>query len=290
MINEKNTEIAIIGGSGFYDLDSIKNQDCISIKTPYGLPSDKIITGEISGVSIAFLPRHARGHKLNPSEVNYRANLYALKKLGITKVISSTAVGSLREEIEPTDMVIPDQYFDNTFKRDKTYFENGIVAHVSMANPICPFHSELAKEVALEVGIKTHMGGTYFNMEGPQFSSKGESEVYKRLGFSIIGMTQAIEAKLAKELEMCFIPLAFVTDYDCWHPGHDSVSVEMVVGNLKRNRKNAIKLIKKLILRIKESVPTCSCNTSLQFSFVNDPKTLKKETVDRLGPVIEKYI
>jgi len=290
MTNIMSVKIAVIGGSGFYDIDSLSDIKVISVNTPFGKPSDDITTGILSDQRIAFLPRHGKGHTLNPSEVNYRANLFALKELGVEKIISSTAVGSLKEEIKPTDLVIPDQYFDNTFKRQKTYFEKGIVAHVSMANPACPFYTELARKTADEIGIKTHIGGTYFNMEGPQFSSRGESEVYKKLDFSIIGMTQAIEAKLAKELEICFIPLAFVTDYDCWHPEHDSVSVDMVISNLNKNRDNALKLIKNLLLKINNSKPSCNCNNSLKFSFVSDPKKVDDKIKERLMPVIKKYI
>lgn len=290
MSNEKKIEVAIIGGSGFYDMNSLSDPDSIKVETPYGSPSEKIITGQLAGQSVAFLPRHGKGHRMNPSEVNYRANLFALKKLGVKILLSSTAVGSLKEDIEPTDLVIPDQYFDNTYRREKTYFEKGLVAHVSMANPVCPHYTLIAEEAASEIGIKTHMGGTYFNMEGPQFSSKGESEIYKKLGFSIIGMTQAVEAKLAKELEMCFVPLAFVTDYDCWHPEHDSVSVDMVVENLNKNRDNAIKLIEKLVEKIADSASTCSCNSSLKFSFANNLKDIDKSTAERLHPIIKKYI
>lgn len=286
----EKTEIAIIGGSGFYKMDSLKNHDYIRIDTPYGSPSEKILTGELNENRVAFLSRHGIGHRLNPSEVNYRANLYALKLLGVKKLISFTAVGSLKEEIEPTHIVIPDQYFDNTFKREKTYFEDGFVAHVSMAKPVCPFFSDMIFNIAKDIGLKVHKGGTYFNMEGPQFSSMGESNVYRKLGFSIIGMTQAIEAKLARELEMCFIPVAFVTDYDCWHPETESVTAEMVVENLNRNVINGIKLLDKALTDILSAKPDCLCGSSLENSLLSDPDKVTNKTKNRLKPVIKKYI
>ncbi len=290
MESRETADIGIIGGSGFYDIDSLSDTEVLDIKTPFGDTSYHIVTGNFEGKKIAFLPRHGKNHSLNPSEVNYRANLYAMKKIGVKILISSTAVGSLKEEIHPTDIVIPDQYFDSTFKREKTFFEKGIVAHVSMANPVCPALTQTAKESALKIGLKTHMGGIYFNMEGPQFSSRGESNTYRKMGFSIIGMTQAIEAKLARELEMCFVPLAFVTDYDCWHPDHDSVSVEMVIDNLKKNRENAIRLISELLNNIDISVTDCTCRDSLKYSLVTDPLKLEKDVKERLFPLIKKYL
>ncbi len=286
----EKTEIAIIGGSGFYKMDSLKNHDHIRIDTPYGSPSEKILTGELKGNRIAFLSRHGTGHRFNPSEVNYRANLYALKLLGVKKLISFTAVGSLKEEIEPTHIVIPDQYFDNTFKREKTYFEDGFVAHVSMAKPVCTFFPGMIFNTAKKIGLKVHKGGTYFNMEGPQFSSIGESNIYRKLGFSIIGMTQAIEAKLARELEMCFIPVAFVTDYDCWHPETESVTAEMVVATLNRNVKNGMKLLEMALPDIQSAKPDCLCGSSLGNSLLSDPDKVTGETKKRLMPLIGKYM
>ena len=289
---EKTTEnrIGIIGGSGLYNLDLIQNREFVQIETPYGKPSDKIITGNIGEAGVAFLSRHGTGHRLNPSEVNYRANLYALKILGVNKLISSTAVGSLKEDIKPTHLLIPDQYIDNTFKREKTYFEKGMVAHVSMANPVCPFYTKTAYETAKRIGIKTHHGGTYFNMEGPQFSSKAESESYRRANYSVIGMTQALESKLAKELEICFIPLAFITDYDCWHPETEHVTAEMVVENLSRNISNGLKLIEELIEAINSTESDCSCHNSLNGAILTDMTRLQPDTLDRLRPIIEKYL
>ncbi|MEN8223436.1 MAG: S-methyl-5'-thioadenosine phosphorylase [Acidobacteriota bacterium] len=286
--NEKR--IGIIGGSGLYNLDIIKNRELVDIDTPYGKPSDKVVTGDINGVKIAFLARHGRGHRFNPSEVNYRANLYAMKILDVNKLISSTAVGSLKEKIEPTHLLIPDQYIDNTFKREKTFFEKGLVAHVSMANPVCPYHTKAAFEIAKEIGLKVHLGGTYFNMEGPQFSSKAESETYRQAGCSVIGMTQAVEAKLAKELGICFIPLAFITDYDCWHPETEHVSAEMVVENLNKNISNGLNLIEKMIAEINTSSPDCNCQNSLNGAILTDLSALDHKTLDRIKPIIEKYL
>ncbi len=289
-LNSTGNRIGIIGGSGLYNLDAIENIKLEEIDTPYGKPSDKVVTGEIGGANVAFLARHGAGHRLNPSEVNYRANLYAMKVLGVNKLISSTAVGSLKENIKPTHLLIPDQYIDNTFKREKTYFEKGIVAHVSMANPVCPFYTRIAYDTAKEMGIESHFGGTYFNMEGPQFSSKSESEFYRRADCSVIGMTQALEAKFAKELEMCFVPLAFITDYDCWHPETAHVTAEMVVENLNKNILSGLKLIKKLITTINSTESNCQCNNSLEGALLTDLNNLQDDTLKRMKPVIEKYL
>jgi len=286
----ENNRIGIIGGSGLYNLDAIENSELIEVDTPYGNPSDKIVAGNIGKAKVAFLSRHGRGHKYNPSEVNYRANLYALKILGVNRLISSTAVGSLKENIKPTHLLIPDQYIDNTFKREKTYFEKGIVAHVSMANPVCPFYSKIAFETAENIGLRTHFGGTYFNMEGPQFSSKAESEFYRKADCSVIGMTQALEAKLARELEICFIPLAFITDYDCWHPEADHVTADMVVENLNKNIANGLKLITDLIAVVNSAVSDCNCSKSLEGAMLSNLTGLDENTLSRMGPVIEKYL
>ncbi len=289
-LNPVENRIGIIGGSGLYNLDVIKNRELADIDTPYGKPSDNVITGKIGEANVAFLARHGAGHRLNPSEVNYRSNLYAMKVLGVDKLISSTAVGSLKEDIKPTHLLIPDQYIDNTFKREKTYFEKGIVAHVSMAHPVCPFYSKIAYNTAMKTGIETHFGGTYFNMEGPQFSSKSESESYRRSDCSVIGMTQALEAKFAKELEICFIPLAFITDYDCWHPDSENVTAEMVVNNLNKNISSGLQLVKNLIAAIDSTRSNCQCNNSLEGAILTDLNNLQSDTLRRMKPIIEKYM
>ncbi len=282
-------KIGIIGGSGFYDME-FEDAKYVDLDTPFGRPSEKILIGKVGGVDIAFLSRHGIGHRFSPSEVNYRANLYALRSLGVKNLISFTAVGSLKEELEPTDLVIPDQYYDNTFKREKTYFENGIVAHVSMAEPTCSSLTEHAYRIAKEIGLKVHKGGTYFNMEGPQFSSRAESFAYRHHDFSIIGMTQAIEAKLAKELEMCFLPLAFVTDYDCWHEDTKNVSVDMVIEYLNKNTKNAQKLVNLLANRLDSNTEECSCDRSLEYAIMTNHKYISTETYKRMKLIIEKYV
>lgn len=286
----EQVEIGIIGGSGFYQMKGIEDSQYREIDTPFGKPSERIMLGKIGGKPIAFLSRHGMGHRFTPSEVNYRANLYAMKKLGVRKLFSVSAVGSLKEEMKPTDLVIWDQYFDNTFKRAKTYFEDGVVAHVSMAEPTCPALSQFAFEHAENVGLDVHKGGTLFNMEGPQFSSKGESNIYRQWGLSIIGMTQVIEAKLARELEMCFTPLSFITDYDCWHPETAHVTVDMVIEYLNKNTESAGKLVRALVEDIDAVVPGCTCGSALQYSIMTNPDTISAETYKKMELIIGKYI
>lgn len=286
----EQVEIGIIGGSGFYRMRNVQNNRYVKLDTPFGQPSEQFMIGELNGRSVAFLSRHGLGHRLNPSEVNYRANLFAMKLLGVEKLISVTAVGSLKEEIEPMHLVIPDQYFDNTFKRDKTFFEEGIVAHVSMAEPTCTYLTDLAATEARQIGLKVHQGGTYFNMEGPQFSSKAESHFYRRQGFSVIGMTQAVEAKLAMELEMCFLPCAFVTDYDCWHEEEGPVNVEMVVEYLNKNVDNALKLIESLTISMERERIHCNCGESLKYALITNPELYPESIVKKLNPIIRKYL
>ena len=289
--NMEQVEIGIIGGSGFYHMKGIEEPSYLDVNTPFGKPSEKILLGKIRGKSIAFLSRHGIGHRYSPSEVNYRANLYAMKTLGVHKLFSVSAVGSLKEELKPMDLVIWDQFFDNTFKRQKTYFEDGIVAHVSMAEPTCPYLTQFAYEQAKEIqGLDVHQGGTLFNMEGPQFSSKAESNTYRKLGFSIIGMTQAIEAKLARELEMCFAPLSFVTDYDCWHEEEEHVSVDMVIQYLNKNTENAGKLVQKLVDRIGSVKPGCQCGSSLQAALITNRDSIPAAVHEKLDLLIGKYI
>lgn len=286
----EHVEIGIIGGSGFYQMKGIEDSHSVEMDTPFGRPSEKFLLGNIQGKPIAFLSRHGIGHRFNPSEVNYRANLFAMKKLGVQKLISVSAVGSLKEELKPMDLVIWDQFFDNTFKRAKTYFENGLVVHVSMAEPTCPCLSQLAYEQAQKVGLSAHKGGALFNMEGPQFSSKAESNIYRQLGLSIIGMTQVIEAKLARELEMCFVPLSFVTDYDCWREEVEHVSVEMVIHYLNKNAENAGNLIRAILDNISKVKFDCGCGKSLQNAIITSPEAIPEDTYKRLEPMIGKYI
>jgi 5'-methylthioadenosine phosphorylase len=285
-----HAEIAVIGGSGFYRMKGIADSRYIEVDTPFGKPSEKILIGTMKGRAIAFLSRHGIGHRLLPSEVNYRANLFALKKLGAGTLISVSAVGSLQEELKPMDLVIWDQFFDNTFKREKTYFGKGFAAHVSMADPTCPVLSEQAYEAAKKTGIRVHKGGTLFNMEGPQFSTRAESNIYRKLGLSIIGMTQAVEAKLARELELCFVPLSFVTDYDCWHEEEEAVSVDMVIEYLNKNVENAGKLITALVDTIDKERSKCNCAKALQNAIITNTDLIDEETIENLQPIIGKYI
>jgi 5'-methylthioadenosine phosphorylase len=283
-------EIGIIGGSGFYDMDGLAEAHSVKLKTPFGSPSEKLMLGKLHGRSVAFLSRHGHGHYLNPSEVNYRANLYAMKMLNVEYLFSITAVGSLKEELKPGELVIPDQYFDMTFKREKTFFENGIVAHVPLADPTCRPLSQLAYRLARESGLTVHLGGTYCNMEGPQFSSRAESQAYRQLGFSLIGMTQALEAKLARELEMCFLPLALVTDYDCWHQSEESVTVEMVIANLNKAVAGVKKLLPLIIGAIPEKRDACACASALATSIITAPPMIPEKIYKKLELIIGKYI
>ncbi|NIM16615.1 MAG: S-methyl-5'-thioadenosine phosphorylase [Candidatus Aminicenantes bacterium] len=286
----EHAEIGIIGGSGFYRMKGIEDSHYIELDTPFGKPTERILLGKIWGKPFAFISRHGIGHRYNPSEVNYRANLFALKMLGVSKLLSVAAVGSLKEEMKPMDLVIWDQYFDNTFKRAKTFFEDGVVAHVSMAEPTCECLSRLAYEKAKAMGLGVHKGGTLFIMEGPQFSSKGESFTYRKLGFDVIGMTQVPECKLARELEMCYLPLSFVTDYDCWHEEEEPVTVDMVIEYLNKNVENAGKLVQDIIGDIDKEDPTCNCSSALQYSIITNPDSISNATYKKLEPIIGKYI
>ncbi len=281
-------EIGIIGGSGFYEMDGLEQVHQVKLTTPFGAPSSPLVLGRLHNRPVAFLARHGLGPVLNPSEVIYRANLFAFKMLNVSRVVSITAVGSLKEEIKPTDLVIPDQYVDATWKREKTFFENGLVAHVSMADPVCPVLCAQAAELAGRIGVITHPGGIYYNMEGPQFSSRGESNTYRQLGYSVIGMTQAVEAKLARELEMCFLPLAFITDYDCWH--QEPVNVEMVVSYLQKNVGTAKEIVFELCRELPPTRKGCSCGQSLAQAIISAPQLIPEKTYKQLDLIIGKYI
>ncbi len=284
----EDIKIGIIGGSGIYDIEGVENVETVEIDTPFGKPSDKIIVGVLKGVKFAFLPRHGRGHKISPSELNFRANIYAFKKLGVEKVLSISAVGSLKEELKPRDFVIPDQLFDRTKNRASTFFGDGIVAHVGFAEPFCPEFSKIAYETAKQIGINVHKGGTYICMEGPQFSTKAESSVYRGLGFSIVGMTALPEAKLAREAEMCYVTVALVTDYDCWKEDEE-VSVEKILANLSVNSDNAKKFIKTILPKLAET-SVCSCQSALAMSIVTSADAIPKETLKKVKLLVGKYI
>lgn len=284
-----NAKIGVIGGSGLYQIENLQHIIEVDINTPFGKPSDKIITGTLKGIPVAFLPRHGRGHKIMPTEVPFRANIFALKSLGVEYVLSISAVGSLNESIQPLDLVIPDQLIDRTRSRINTFFGNGLVVHISFAEPFCPILSTLLYETIKELGIRVHKGGTYIAMEGPAFSTRAESLLYRSWGASVIGMTALPEAKLAKEAEMCYATIACVTDYDCWHETEGPVNVEMIVTNLLKNAENAKKIITTLIGRIPPK-RDCSCATTLKNAIITAPEVIPDQIKRDLGLLINKYV
>ncbi|GHO42644.1 S-methyl-5'-thioadenosine phosphorylase [Ktedonospora formicarum] len=285
--------IGVIGGSGLYQMEGMSEVEEIAIETPFGAPSDTITLGKVEGVSMAFLPRHGRGHRFSPSEVPSCANIWALKSLGVQYVISVSAVGSLREDYEPRDLVIPDQLFDRTKSRVNSFFEGGIVAHCPFADPFCPELSAILLESARALGdVTVHKGGTYVCMEGPLFSTKAESNLNRKLGFDLIGMTALPEAKLAREAELCYAVIACVTDYDCWHEAHDAVSVEMVVSNLSANVANAQRILR---LAAQKLAPTredvsCRCESALASAIMTDPVRIPQEVKEKYSLLVSKYL
>jgi len=285
--------IGVIGGSGLYAIEGLSRQREVQIETPFGRPSDALVMGELDGVPVAFLPRHGRGHRIAPAEVPSRANIYALKSLGVEWILSVSAVGSLREDFAPLDLVIPDQLFDRTKMRPSTFFEDGIVAHVAMAEPFCPHLSGMLWESMSGLGdIRAHRGGTYICIEGPQFSTKAESRVYRQWGCDIIGMTALPEAKLAREAEMCYATIACITDYDVWHESEDPVTVEMVIQNLTRNVANAKRIIRDVVGRLPadRSHVSCSCASALKDTIMTDRALLTPEQRSRYALLAEKYL
>jgi len=281
--------IGIIGGSGLYSMAGLTNTREIRVKTPFGDPSDAIVTGTLEGRRVAFLARHGRGHRISPSEINFRANIYALKTLGVERIISVSAVGSLREDVAPLDFVVPDQFFDRTRTRVSTFFGGGIVAHVSFDRPTCPALSAQLTAAAESAGVKVHRGGTYVCMEGPQFSTLAESHTYRGLRFDIIGMTNLTEAKLAREAEICYATFAMVTDYDCWHPSHDAVTVDQIIAVLTKNTENVQRAIREAVRALDESRP-CKCGSALAHAILTDRKAIPAAAKKRLAPIIGKYI
>ncbi len=284
-------KIGIIGGSGLYDMEGIEIKSKERIFTPFGNPSDELIMGKLKGKEVVFLPRHGKGHKLLPSEINYRANIWALKKLGVSKIISVSAVGSLKEQIRPLDIVLIDQYYDRTKFRQSTFFGNGIIAHIDFAHPICLELRGLLYEVGQEVGegAKLHLGGTYCNIEGPAFSTKVESLLYKSWGFDVVGMTNLTEAKLAREAEICYASMAMVTDYDCWSEEEDRVNVNMVIENLGKNAQVAKKIIKQTIEKISVQ-KKCECNNALHNAILTPKDKIPVSVKDQLEPILSKYL
>jgi len=283
-------KIGIIGGSGLYQIEGIKNVKEATVATPFGKPSDKFTIGKLEGKDVVFLPRHGRGHRINPSEVNYRANIYALKKLNVDRIISVTACGSLRQDFKPLDFVLPDQFVDRTNQaRHMTFFEKGIVAHLSFADPVCAALRQVIQKAINGLGLTVHFGGTYLNMEGPAFSTRAESNLYRNWGMDLIGMTNMSEAKLAREAEICFVTLASITDYDCWYNSEKEVTLEMVMHNLAKNVDNSKKIIKRVIRDIPE-VRSCECSSALANAIVTDRKLIPARVKKDLKPIIGKYI
>ncbi|MFL6213999.1 MAG: S-methyl-5'-thioadenosine phosphorylase [Blastocatellia bacterium] len=285
-------KIGVIGGSGLYQMAALTEVEEVKMETPYGDPSDAFIIGTLNGVRVAFLPRHGRGHRFTPTEVPYRANIYAMKMLGVERIISASAVGSLREEFKPMDIAFPDQFFDRTRQRPSTFFGDGVVAHVSMAHPVCGDLCDTLEQAAKAelAGIDIHRGGTYLCMEGPAFSTVAESNVYRSWGMSIIGMTNLQEAKLAREAEICYATMALVTDYDCWHPEHDYVTVEMIIDYLNHNAENAQKLIASAVTRLATTERACKCGHSLRHAIITAPDKITPEAKQRLQAIIGKYV
>ena len=281
--------IGIIGGSGLYDMAELTDREERTVATPFGDPSAPYVTGTLRGKRVAFLARHGAGHRLMPSELNYRANIYGLKVLGAEYILSASAVGSLKEAYKPMDLVIPDQFMDRTRGRQSTFFGNGLVAHVGFAHPFCKPLSRIAFESAQRAGATVHRGGTYVCMEGPQFSTLAESNLYRSWGMDIIGMTNLQEAKLAREAEICYSTIALVTDYDCWHPSHDEVTVDMIVANLTQNARTAQQVIASAV----EALPferTCECATALKHALITRPEAVPAETRERLAPIAGRYL
>ncbi len=284
----KKAEIGIIGGSGLYAMPGLTNLREERVSTPFGDPSDTFILGELEGRSVAFLARHARGHRILPSELNFRANIFAMKSLGVERILSVSAVGSLKEEHKPTDFVIPDQFIDRTYARVSTFFGEGIVAHVAFGDPVCATVAGTFQSACDSVGVTGKSGGAYVCMEGPQFSTRAESNLYRSWGADVIGMTNLQEAKLAREAEICYATLAMVTDYDCWRAGHDDVTVDQVVAVLHQNADNASKVVRAAVAAM-PTARTCACANALQHAILTDRKAIPAETRQKLALLLDKY-
>jgi len=285
----KDIRCGIIGGTGVDEIEDLTNREEIKVNTPFGSPSSKIIAGKLKDIKVAFLSRHGKGHILLPSEINYRANIFALKKLGVENILSVSAVGSLKEEIEPLNIVLPDQFFDRTRKIVSTFFGNGIVAHVNFADPICASLKNIVYNVCMELEIEAVNGGTYVCIEGPHFSSRAESNFFRKFSFDVIGMTNLPEAKLAREAEICYSTVALVTDYDCWHNEYREVDIEMVFENLIKNSENAKKIIRNTILKMPEK-KSCDCSKALENAIITREDLITDEIKEKLNPIIGNYL
>lgn len=281
--------LGVIGGSGLYEMEAMTNVRRVTVRTPFGSPSDDLVVGEIAGRTLAFLPRHGRGHRIPPSQINYRANIYALKKIGVRWVLSISAVGSMKESIRPGDIVVVDQFYDHTKFRPNTFFSDGIVGHIMFADPVCPRLTDLAYASAKKVLKRTHRGGTYLCMEGPAFSTRAESNIYRKWGVDVIGMTNMPEAKLAREAELCYATLALATDYDCWHESEEDVSIGAVLAIIRQNVENS----KRIIREIAKGLPgkgECACAATLKHAIITDRKKIPAAARKRLSLLIGKYL
>ena len=285
----RQAEIGIIGGSGLYSMPGLTDVREVKQETPFGDPSDPYVLGTLEGRKVAFLARHGRGHRILPTELNFRANVYGFKQLGVERIVSVSAVGSLKEEHKPLDFVIPDQFFDRTRHRVDTFFGEGIVAHIAFADPVCPQLSQVVEGACKKVGVIGKRGGTYLNMEGPQFSTKAESNVYRSWNMDVIGMTNLQEAKLAREAEICYVTVAMVTDYDCWHPHHDSVTVDQIVAVLVKNAENAAKVVRETVAAV-PSARSCKCGSALAHAILTDRDKIPAATIQKLSLVLNKYL
>lgn len=285
----QQAEIGIIGGSGLYSMPGLTEVHEENVQTPFGEPSDAFVLGMLEGRKVAFLARHARGHRILPSELNFRANIYALKALGVERIVSVSAVGSLKEEHKPTDFVVPDQFIDRTFQRVSTFFGHGIVAHVGFGDPVCPEVAAAISQSCKDAHVVGKTGGTYICIEGPQFSTKAESNLYRSWGADVIGMTNLQEAKLAREAEICYATVAMVTDYDCWHPGHDSVTVDQIVRVLNQNAENACQVVRRTVA-IMPREHKCKCASALQFALLTDAARIPAVTRQKLALLLDKYL
>ena len=286
---EAAARIGIIGGSGLYSMPGITDARERRIRTPFGDPSDAFVIGALEGKRVAFLARHGRGHRVLPSEINYRANIYALKLLGVERIVSVSAVGSLKEELQPMDFLIPDQFYDRTRLRASTFFGRGLVAHVTFDKPTCAQLSAVLAEACDRARVKVHRGGTYICIEGPQFSTLAEAHVHRQLRFDVIGMTNATEAKLAREAEICYATIAMISDYDCWHPQHDAVTVAQIIDNLNRNAENAQNVIREAV-RAMPAGRSCKCGSALAHAIATERACIPAATRRRLAPLVEKYL
>jgi 5'-methylthioadenosine phosphorylase len=282
-------EIGIIGGSGLYNMDGLTNVTEVSIATPFGAPSEVFALGTLEGRQVAFLARHGKGHRILPSELNFKANIYAMKSLGVTSILSVSAVGSLKEEHKPTDFVIPDQFIDRTFSRSATFFGEGVVGHIAFGDPVCPIVSGVFAQACAEVGVVAKRGGTYICMEGPQFSTRAESNLYRSWGADVIGMTNLQEAKLAREAEISYATLAMVTDYDCWFEGHDAVTIEQVIAVMHQNSGNAQKVVKAAVRLMPTDLSASPAQTAAKFAIMTDRAAIPTETKAKLDLLYGKY-